>query len=96
MKAGVIFSGSGPILILTTGEDLVGEKVSAWLGNKGLKKYIAYEVDVELCRKRYGQHFDVTLKDVKEQEDLRCLDYNGQRVFELFSFEEMGRPMYHG
>ena len=95
MKAGIVFSGSGPILILTTGENLVSEKVAQWLGHKGLRKYIAYEVDIELCRKRYGQHFDATMKDVKQQEDLRCLDYNGQRVFELFSFEEMGQPMYH-
>ena len=96
MKAGIIFGGSGPILILTTGDDLVGNKVSGWLANKGLTKYIAYEVDIELCKQRYGQHFDATLKDVKQQQDLRCLDYNGQRVFELFSFEEMGKPMYHG
>ena len=96
MKAGIVFSGSGPILILTTGEDLVGEKVVQWLANKGLRKYIAYEVDIELCRTRYGQHFDATMKDVKQQDDLRCLDYNGQRVFELFSFEEMGKPMYYG
>ena len=95
MKAGVIFSGSGPILILTTGEDLVGEKVASWLGNKGIKKYIAYEVDLERCKRCYGQHYDATLKDVKQQDDLRCLDYNGQRVFELFPFEELSKPMYH-
>ena len=95
MKAGVIFSGSGPILILTTGEDLVGNKVVSWLANKGIKRYIAYEVDVELCKERYGQHFDATMKDVKQQDDLRCLDYNGHRVFEMFSFEELGRPLYH-
>jgi hypothetical protein len=96
MKAGIIFSGSGPILILTTGDDLVSDRVAGWLSNKGLNKYIAYEVDIELCKQRYGQHYDATLKDVKQQDDLRCLDYNGQRVFELFSFEEMGRPMYRG
>ena len=95
MKAGIIFSGGGPILILTTGDDLVGEKVAGWLAGKGIRKYIAYEVTVDLCKARYGQHFDATMKDVKQQDDLRCLDYNGQRVFENFSFEEMGYPMYH-
>ena len=96
MKAGVIFSGSGPIVILTTAEDLVGEKVIGWLASKGIRKYIAYEVDPALCKAKYGQHYDATLKDVKQQDDLRCLDYNGHRVFETFSFEEMGQPMYHG
>jgi len=94
MKAGVIFSGSGPILILTTHDDLGGPVVSAWLGDKGLRKYIAYEVDLKLCRQRYGQHFDSTMEDVKQQDDLRCLDYNGHRVFETFSFDEMGEPIY--
>ena len=94
MKAGVIFSGSGPILILTTHDSLTSAETAGWLANKGIKKYIAYEVDLILCQKRYGQHYDATLKDVKQADDLRCLDYNGQRVFELFSFEEMGAPMY--
>jgi len=94
MKAGIIFSGSGPILILTTSDSLVSDQVSQWLANKGLRKYIVYEVDLELCRTRYGQHFEDTMKDLQQRDDLRCLDYNGQRVFELFSFKEMGRPMY--
>ncbi len=94
MKAGIVFSGSGPILILTTSDSLGSEEVAHWLAEKGLKKFIAYEVDLDMCKNRYGQHFDATLKDVKQQEDLRCLDYNGHRVFELFSFEEMGDPIY--
>ena len=94
MKAGVIFTGSGPILILTTYDSLVGDALSEKLAQKGIKKYIAFEVDVELCRKRYGHHYDVIIGDLLQEDDLRVLDYNGHNVFYLFSFGEMGQPMF--
>ena len=55
MKAGVIFTGTGPILILTTFDSFLSEEFADKLRQKGIKKYIACEVDIELCRKRYGQ-----------------------------------------
>ena len=94
MKAGVIFTGSGPILILTTYDSLVGPDLAEKLAQKGIKKYMAFEVDVALCRKRYGQHYDIIMGDLQQEDDLRVLDYNGHNVFYLFSFEEMGKPMF--
>jgi hypothetical protein len=94
MKAGVIFTGSGPILILTTYDSLTGDDLGEKLAQKGIKKFIACEVDTELCRKRYGQHYDVIIKDVKQEDDLRVLDYNGYNVFHVFSFKELGTPMF--
>ena len=40
MKAGIFFSGSGPILILTTYQDLHDPKLVEKLGVKGIKKFI--------------------------------------------------------
>lgn len=94
MKAGVIFTGSGPILILTTFDSFMGDDLATKLMQKGIKKYIACEVDIELCQKRYGQHYDVIIKDVKQEDDLRVLDYNGHNVFYLFSFQELGAPQF--
>ncbi|MEW5725600.1 MAG: hypothetical protein AB1896_21000 [Thermodesulfobacteriota bacterium] len=94
MKASVIFTGSGPILILTTYPSLTGDDLAGKLAQKGIKKYIACEVDLDLCRKRYGQHFDVIMKDVKQADDLRVLDYNGHNVFYLFTFKELGPPQF--
>lgn len=86
MKAGIVFGGSGPILVLTTYDSLDADKFAAKLALKGLVKYIAYEVDLELVKKKYGQQFDSVLKDVKQTDDLRVLDYNGYNVFLNFSF----------
>ncbi len=86
MKAGIVFGGSGPILVLTTYDSLADDKFAAKLASKGIGKFIAYEVAVDLVKKKYGQHFDSVLKDVKQTDDLRVLDYNGHNVFLNFSF----------
>ena len=95
MKAAVVFTGSGPILILTTYASFASPDFIEKLEAKGLNKFIAYEVPVELAKKKYGQHFDVIMKDVKQDDDLRVLDYNGHRVFHNFSFKDLGIPYQH-
>ena len=47
MKAGIIFSGTGPILILTTYESLNDPKLAEKLAQKGIKKYIAFMISEE-------------------------------------------------
>jgi hypothetical protein len=95
MKAGIIFGGTGPILILTTYEDFSNEKFKQKLGQKGLDKYLAVEVPLEMCREKYGQHYDVIIKDVKQEDDLRVLDYNGFNVFYNFPFSSWGKEYRH-
>jgi hypothetical protein len=95
MKAAVVFTGSGPILILTTYASFASPDFIEKLEAKGLNKFIAYEVPVDLAEKKYGQHFDVIIKDVKQDDDLRVLDYNGHRVFHNFAFKDLGIPYQH-
>jgi hypothetical protein len=95
MKAALVFTGSGPILVLTTYESFADPGFVEKLEAKGLDKFIAHEVSVELAKKKYGQHFDVVMKDVKVTDDLRVLDYNGHRVFHNFSFKDLGAPYQH-
>ncbi len=95
MKAGILFTGTGPILILTTYAALDDPKLVEKLNQKGIKKYIAYEVSEELVKQRYGQHFGVILGDLKQSDDLRVLDYDGHHVFYNFSLDEIGQPVFH-
>jgi len=95
MKAGIIFTGTGPILILTTYEDFSDQGLIEKLSQKGIKKFLAYEVSMDLCKQKYGQHYDVILKDVKQENDLRVLDYNGFNVFHNFSFSTWGKEYRH-
>ena len=90
MKAGIIFSGTGPILVLTTYESFEDRKFIEKLAIKGIKKFIAYDVPLRQVKAKYGQHFDVVMKDVKQEDDLRVLDFDGHRVFYNFSLHELG------
>jgi len=90
MKAGIIITGSGPILVLTSYDSFTEPKLTEKLKAKGIKKYIGFEVPLELCQKRYGEHYPVILNDLRQTDDLRVLDYDGHHIFLTFSFKELG------
>jgi hypothetical protein len=94
MIAGIIFTGSGPILILSSYDSLSDANLIAKLKAKGIKKYIAYEVPVEFIKHEYGGHYDVVMNDLKQEDDLRVMDYNGHHVFNTFSLKKLGTPIY--
>lgn len=95
MKAGIIFTGTGPILILTTFDSFQDPKLVEKLGVKGIKKFIASEVPLENAKSKYGNHYTVIMGDLNQTDDLRVLDYNGYNVFHNFSFSELGKPIYY-
>jgi len=94
MKAGIFFTGTGPILLLTTYESLIDPQLVEKLAAKGIKKYIAYEISIELAKERYGKHFNIIIGDLKQSDDLRVLDYDGHHVFYSFSLEEFGKSFF--
>ncbi|MBU0514984.1 MAG: hypothetical protein KJ621_09450 [Proteobacteria bacterium] len=89
MRAFIIFYGGGSILILSTYKTFYHAEITAGLKANGIKKFIAYEVDLDLCRERYDDHFDFISKYLGAKDDFRVLDYNGNHIFDTFSFEEM-------
>jgi len=95
MKAGIIFTGTGPILLLTTYDSFTHPEFVKKLEAKGINKFIASEVPLEAVKSKYGNHYNVVLGDLKQTDDLRVMDYNGYNVFHSFSFREMGKPIYH-
>lgn len=95
MKAGIIFTGTGPILILTSYSSLADEDFAQKMARKGIMKFIAHELNPELVSQRYGKQFEVIESDLLPEEDIRVLDYNGHNVFFNFTYEEMGPPIFH-
>lgn len=95
MKAGIFFTGSGPIVIVTSHESFDDQNFVKKLTAKGLNKFIAYEVPVEEVKKKYGKHFSVIMNDLHQTDDLRVLDYDGHRVFKNFALKNLGEPLYH-
>lgn len=95
MKVFMLITGSGPLMILTSHASIEDPRMLEKLRSKGIEKFLAYEVPYALARERYGGHFAVVANDLHESDDLRVLDYNGERAFKLFSFEELGEPVSH-
>ena len=93
MKAGIYFTGSGPILILTSFDSLANPVLIKKLQSKGIKKFIAYEIPEEMAKQRYGSHYELTLSDLKQDDDLRVLDYDGHHIFSEFSLKDLRNPV---
>ncbi len=95
MKAGIVFTGTGPILVLTTHDSFREPKFIEKLARKGIMKFVAHELAPDLVRQRYGPQYEAILEELQQHDDLRVLDYNGHNVFYNFSFQEMGPAIAH-
>ncbi len=95
MKVGVYFTGSGPVLLLTSYETLNDPQLLEKLKLKGIKKFIAFELPEGLAREKYGLKFNMILRDLNQSDDLRILDYDGHHIFNKFSLSDMGEPIYY-
>lgn len=95
MKAGIVFTGTGPIVVLTACDSLEDPRFVTQLSAKGIKKFIAYEIPIDLVKEKYGQLFSITLRDLKQTDDLRVVDADGIRIFNNFPMNQFGQPIYH-
>ncbi len=95
MKAILLFSGSGPILLLSSYPSLDDERFVGKLKEKGINKFIAFEVSLETAKRKYGNRFEVISSDLGDKEDMQILDYNGFHAFNNFHFGELGEPFMH-
>ncbi len=95
MKVVMLFTGSGPIVILTSHDSVTDPVLLKKLKPKGIERFLAYELPLDVAKERYGGHFATVLNDLHETDDLRVLDYNGERAFALFRLDELGNPVVH-
>jgi hypothetical protein len=92
----LIFTGTGPILVLSTYPELIDERLVSKLRYKGIDKFIAYEVSLDAVRQRYSHSFANIAKDLDGVEDIRVLDFNGHQIMANFSLQELGEPIKFG
>jgi hypothetical protein len=95
MKVALIFTGSGPLVIVTSHGSLMDGPLLDKLRAKGIDKFIAYEIPLAIAEQRYGGHYQVVMRDLNESDDLRVLDFNGERAFRLFHWRELGTPLMY-
>ncbi len=98
MRAYLLWTVSGPQIILTSCDM---EKEPDCLTKYGREtdqesnKYIAFELPWETIKARYGEAFDLTMKDFHQTDKLRVLDIEGERVLLNIHFSELGQPIYY-
>lgn len=95
-RAYLVFTGSGPILILSTYPKLTDPRLLDKLRYKGIDKFIAYEVDLDAVQQRYAHAYVPIAADLEAVEDIRVLDFNGHQIMTNFSLEELGDPIKYG
>jgi len=97
MRAYLIFTGSGPILMLSTYPALTDERLIDKLRYKGIDKFIAYEVHLDAVKERYERSFENISQDLEGgNEDVRVLDFNGHQIMANFSLDALGEPIKYG
>jgi len=82
-------------LILTSFDSPEHPALMEKLEARGITKHIAYEVSADKVKKLYGWLFSIILGDLSQTDDLRVMDIDGHHVFNSFSFDEPGPPIYY-
>ncbi|GAI11552.1 unnamed protein product [marine sediment metagenome] len=95
IKAYVLLTVCGPRVILTSYNSIDNPELLKRLCAGGFTKFVAHEVSVDSTKAKYGMHFNIVCNDPHESDDLRILDYKGERAYKLFSFKELGPPIYY-
>ncbi len=96
IRSYLIFTGTGPILVLSTYPALTDPRLIEKLRYKGISKFIAYEVTRAAVEERYAHAFVNVARDLAAVEDLRVLDFNGHQIMTNFSLDELGEPIKFG
>ncbi len=95
-RAYLIFTGTGPILILSTYPKLTDSRLVDKLRYKGIAKFIAYQVDLDAVEACYPHSHDAIRRDLAGSEDIRVLDFNGHQIMANFSLDSLGDPIKYG
>ena len=95
MKAILLLTAGGALVVLTSYGSAEDAQLLEKLKGKGITKFVAFAVPLDLAKERYGTHFHMVSHDLRETDDLRVLDFDGQRIFRLFRFQELSAPVLH-
>ena len=95
MRSYLVLTETGPLLVLTSMNNITDETLLDSLHGKGIEKFIAYEVPVEKVHEFYGVPFEIISADLERGKDLRVVDFNGPQIFNHLSFADLGRQIQH-
>ena len=92
MKAAIVITGTGAILVITTYPSINNPNFVNKLKGKGISKFIAFEVPIDQYQHIYGAKYHSISGDLKEAESLEVLDVDGLHIFKNFSLKKAETP----
>ncbi|ADK84853.1 putative cytoplasmic protein [Desulfarculus baarsii DSM 2075] len=92
MRCFVVIFGSGAVLVASSHKSTTNPVLVKQLKSNGVGRMILMQAPIELCRARYGEHFEDIERRLGKDE-FRVVDFNGCSVFDKFSFAELGQPI---
>ena len=90
MKGILVFSASGPLLILSSYPTIDDPDLLMKLQAKGIDKFMAWEAPLDRCRDLYGYSYRDDMADLATHDDIHVLDTDGHRIFLNFSLRDLG------
>jgi hypothetical protein len=93
VRAYLVLTERGPILVLSSFADLGDPASTEMLARKGIVKFIAYNLPLRRVEECYGVTFEVIAMELANQEAVRVLDFDGRRIFASFSISRLGDPL---
>lgn len=95
MKAYLIFTGTGPVLTLTSYDFMKHPELLSKLAAKTSNKFIAFQVMIEAVEANYMAHFAHVLGDPSQASDIKILDDDGKQIFTNINFKDLSTPIYY-
>ncbi len=93
MKAYMLMTAPGPIVILTSYASILDDALIKKLAERNIEKFVAYEIPIGLAEQRYGAQFSTVRGDLRGTDDFCVLDEDPYRALKLFRFNELGSPL---
>ena len=90
MKGILVFSASGPLMLLSSYPTIDDPDLLMTPQAKGIDKFMAWATPVDRCRDLYGYSYRDDAKDLATRRGVHVLDTDGHRIFMNFSLRDLG------
>jgi len=94
MRSYLVLTGDGPLLVLSSHPCVTDETLLDSLRDRGIEKFIAYEVPIDRVHEFYGVPFEVIAADLEKRERMRVLDFDGPHIFDCLSMSDLGQEVH--
>jgi hypothetical protein len=91
----LVVTEGGSMVVLTSRPAIDDARALGALERRGVDRFIAWELPLEVVRRAYGAACDVILGELAQGTEMRVLDFNGPHIFANVPLSRLGRQVRH-